>query len=103
MAEPDVLVEAEQVARVVGVLARYQAGVLLVAPGVADPVGLVREVEVRGAGAEWPQGRGPSSPRCFRRALHDSCRLSGSVEALGETLIHRHERPLAAWSTAQIS
>ena len=52
MAGPDVLVEPEQVGWVVGVLERHQTGVLGVAVRVADPVGLVREVEVRGAGAE---------------------------------------------------
>jgi hypothetical protein len=38
MAGPDVLVEREQVARVVGVPERHQASVLLVAAGVAGAV-----------------------------------------------------------------
>ena len=48
----DVLVEPEEVGRVVGVLEGHQAGVLGVAVGVAHAVGLVREVEVGGTAAE---------------------------------------------------
>jgi hypothetical protein len=50
----DVVVEAEQVGRVAGALERDQAGVLGVAVGVPDPVGLVRKFRYE---APAPNGR----------------------------------------------
>ena len=54
----NVLIETEQIGRVVNVLQRNQPHVLLVAVSLADAVGLDGEVQVPGASAEGSHGPG---------------------------------------------